>query len=166
MSQRSAVIYFVALLGGCGRMSSSPAPSVAPMPASTAVVEQLERATIRSVPRGADSGVGRTSFSPIAEITARRSATSADSTGVRIRCVNTVTDGHEPVYVVDGVVVGLQSDSTIEHSVAERHLSELDPNEIESIEVLKAPQAVALYGPGGHYGVVIIMTKRKQRQRP
>jgi TonB-dependent SusC/RagA subfamily outer membrane receptor len=67
---------------------------------------------------------------------------------------------------VDGVVVGLQSDSTIEHSVAERHLSELDPNEIESIEVLKAPQAVALYGPGGHYGVVIIMTKRKQRQRP
>jgi TonB-dependent SusC/RagA subfamily outer membrane receptor len=77
-----------------------------------------------------------------------------------------VTPGHEPVYVVDGVVFGLQSDSSIDHSVVQRLFSDLDPNEIESVEILKGTQAVALYGPGAHGGVIILTTKRKQRQRP
>jgi TonB-dependent SusC/RagA subfamily outer membrane receptor len=77
-----------------------------------------------------------------------------------------VTLEHEPVYVVDGVVLGLQSDSSVDHSVVQRLFSDLDPNEIESVEVLKGAQAVALYGPGAHGGVIILTTKRKQRQRP
>lgn len=66
---------------------------------------------------------------------------------VRIRGANSVLGGNEPLYVVDGFIGGIG-------------LNSINPNDIESIEVLKDASATAIYGSRGANGVVIITTKR------
>jgi TonB-linked SusC/RagA family outer membrane protein len=68
-------------------------------------------------------------------------------TNVRIRGINTITQGTGPIYVVDGVVVTYD-------------LREINPNDVESIDVLKDASAAAIYGSRASEGVVIITTKR------
>ena len=66
---------------------------------------------------------------------------------VRIRGANSVLGGSDPLYVVDGFIgsIGLNS---------------INPNDIESIEILKDASATAIYGSRGANGVVLITTKR------
>jgi TonB-dependent starch-binding outer membrane protein SusC len=64
-------------------------------------------------------------------------------TNVRIRGINTITQGSGPIYVVDGVVVSYD-------------IREINPNDIESIDVLKDASAAAIYGSRAAEGVVII----------
>ena len=73
-------------------------------------------------------------------------------TNVRIRGINTITQGTGPIYVVDGVVVTYD-------------LREINPNDIESIDVLKDASAAAIYGSRASEGVVIITTKRANSGR-
>ncbi len=67
---------------------------------------------------------------------------------VRIRGTNSISSGNTPLFVVDGVV-GVQN-----------ALTTLNPNEIESMDVLKDASATAIYGARGANGVIIITTKR------
>ena len=62
---------------------------------------------------------------------------------VRIRGINSITSGNEPLYVVDGV----PNDMTV------------NPNNIKSIEILKGPSATAIYGSRASNGVIIITTR-------
>ncbi len=75
--------------------------------------------------------------------------TSGGSPGSRtlvaIRGLNTFGDG-EPLYVVDGVFTG--------------SINNIDPNNIEKIDVLKDAAAAAIYGSRGSNGVIIITTKK------
>lgn len=73
-------------------------------------------------------------------------------TNVRIRGINTITQGSGPIYVVDGVVVSYD-------------IREINPNDIESIDVLKDASAAAIYGSRAAEGVVIITTKRASSGR-
>ena len=66
---------------------------------------------------------------------------------VRIRGANSVLGGSDPLYVVDGFIGGVG-------------LNSINPNDIESIEILKDASATAIYGSRGANGVVIITTKR------
>ncbi len=66
---------------------------------------------------------------------------------VRIRGANSILGGNEPLYVVDGFIGGIGLDA-------------INPNDIESIEILKDASATAIYGSRGANGVVIITTKR------
>ena len=66
---------------------------------------------------------------------------------VRIRGANSIYGGNDPLYVVDGV-----PNSTL--------FNNLDPNDIQSIEVLKDASATAIYGSRGANGVVLVTTKR------
>ncbi|MBN9297045.1 MAG: TonB-dependent receptor [Filimonas sp.] len=68
-------------------------------------------------------------------------------TNVRIRGINTITQGTGPIYVVDGVVVTYD-------------LREINPADVESIDVLKDASAAAIYGSRASEGVVIITTKK------
>ena len=77
--------------------------------------------------------------------------------------------GSEPLYVIDGVAIdgsannGHQLTSQASPSQQESSpsvLSQLNPNDIESIDVLKDASATAIYGSRGANGVVIITTKR------
>jgi len=66
---------------------------------------------------------------------------------IRIRGNNSINSSNDPLFVVDGII---GSNNT--------HL--LNPNEIESLEVLKDASATAIYGARGANGVIMITTKR------
>jgi iron complex outermembrane receptor protein len=69
---------------------------------------------------------------------------------VRIRGTNSFIAGKEPLWVVDGMA--LQSGGT--------QLATLNPNNVESLTVLKDAGSTAIYGSRGANGVILIKTKR------
>ncbi|OQP40077.1 SusC/RagA family TonB-linked outer membrane protein [Niastella yeongjuensis] len=66
---------------------------------------------------------------------------------VRIRGTRSITASNEPLYIVDGVMDGINS------------LNDLNPSDIASISVLKDASSTAIYGSRGANGVIIITTK-------
>jgi TonB-linked SusC/RagA family outer membrane protein len=82
---------------------------------------------------------------------------------IRIRGVASLTAGGSPLFVVDGVPLndGSSGDYANESgAVTLNPLMELNPNEIQSISVLKDASAVAIYGSRGANGVILIETKK------
>ncbi len=81
---------------------------------------------------------------------------------IRVRGQGSITAGSEPLYVVDGVPIFNDSDAQTEVSNGGRTvntLASLNPNDIESIVVLKDAASTAIYGSRGANGVVLITTK-------
>ncbi len=74
---------------------------------------------------------------------------------VIIRGIGSLRSGTQPLYVLDGFL--LDNSST---GVASNPLSFLNPNDIESIDVLKDASATALYGSRASNGVIVITTKK------
>lgn len=77
---------------------------------------------------------------------------------VRIRGSASVTGGNEPLYVVDGIPVTTTNLSS--NGAQTNPLSDINTNDIESIEILKDASSAAIYGSRGSNGVVLITTKR------
>ena len=77
------------------------------------------------------------------------------SQNVIIRGIGSLRSGTQPLYVVDGFL--LDNSST---GIANNPLNFLNPNDIESIDVLKDASATAVYGSRASNGVVVITTKR------
>jgi TonB-linked SusC/RagA family outer membrane protein len=75
---------------------------------------------------------------------------------VRIRGGTSVTASNEPLYVIDGVPIDIGGGSTVN---GRNGLNFLNPNDIESVTVLKDASSTAIYGNRGANGVVIITTK-------
>ena len=96
-------------------------------------------------------------------VTASSGQPGADS-HIRIRGGNSVNASNEPLYVVDGFIYfkDAATSSTgigaIEGSL--NPLATINPNDIESIEVLKDVSATAIYGSRGANGVILITTKK------
>ncbi|UWY28689.1 SusC/RagA family TonB-linked outer membrane protein [Flavobacterium sp. TR2] len=90
------------------------------------------------------------------------------ATKVVIRGLNTITGNAGPLYVVDGSPINNTSTGTSNNGVASisrsydagNGVSDLDPNNIESMTVLKGAAASALYGSRAGGGVIIITTKK------
>jgi TonB-linked SusC/RagA family outer membrane protein len=76
---------------------------------------------------------------------------------VRIRGINSITSGTNPLYVIDGVP-SISGDVGGFTSV--NPLADINPNDIESLEILKDGAATAIYGSRAANGVVLITTKR------
>jgi len=85
------------------------------------------------------------------------------ATSIRIRGGNSIMAGNEPLYVVDGVIMEGQQNFSWIGSPAENGLSSINPNDIESMEILKDASATAIYGARGANGVVIITTKKGRK---
>jgi TonB-linked SusC/RagA family outer membrane protein len=82
------------------------------------------------------------------------------ASAVRIRGAASITAGGEPLYVIDGVPLNDDSYSFQQGgSAALNPLLNINPNDIESMSVLKDAAAVAIYGSRGANGVVLINTK-------
>lgn len=81
---------------------------------------------------------------------------------VRVRGVGSINAGNDPLYIIDGVQVASGGLST---QASSNVLSSLNPNDIESIQVLKDAAAAAIYGAQGANGVVLITTKRGKQGR-
>lgn len=90
----------------------------------------------------------------------QNSGSPGGNISVRIRGTNSINGSSEPLYVIDGIQVsnggGINEVSP---------LSTINPNDIESVEVLKDASAAAIYGARAANGVVLINTKRGREGR-
>lgn len=93
------------------------------------------------------------------------SGMSGSPTKIRIRGTNSAVASSEPLYVIDGIIVEsgglMSSDGNVgymDHGGGNL-LSSINPNDIESLEILKDAAATAIYGARGSSGVVLITTK-------
>lgn len=90
---------------------------------------------------------------------------------LRIRGSNSVLGGTEPLYVVDGVPYNNTSTGATPQSAGDDEkqtlnaLGFIDPNDIESIDILKDASATAIYGSRGANGVVLITTRKGRAGR-
>ena len=95
------------------------------------------------------------------EVTSGGANPGAAST-IRIRGINSLrTEGNYPLYIIDGVPISsipVESNSLLGNSGIDP-LNNLNPANIESIEVLKDADATAIYGSRGANGVVLITSK-------
>jgi TonB-linked SusC/RagA family outer membrane protein len=96
------------------------------------------------------------------------SGAPGDGISVTVRGQSTLNSGNEPLYVVDGVPV--ESNSLSQLNGYESHglnpLADINPQDIESIEILKDGSSTAIYGSRGANGVVLITTKRGREGKP
>jgi iron complex outermembrane receptor protein len=90
---------------------------------------------------------------------------------VRIRGSSSIRSGQDPLYVIDGVPLdnanltpaGSTSVSGISGSAEKNPLSFLNPDDIESIDILKDASSTAIYGARGANGVVLVTTKKGKK---
>jgi TonB-dependent starch-binding outer membrane protein SusC len=91
---------------------------------------------------------------------------------IRIRGVSSLTLGTQPLIYVDGIRMdnstnlGPNLPTTGAGQAAASALNDLNPNDIESVEVIKGPAAATLYGTEASAGVIQIITKRGQSGAP
>ncbi|WP_282179437.1 SusC/RagA family TonB-linked outer membrane protein [Maribacter stanieri] len=69
-------------------------------------------------------------------------------TAIRVRGGNSITGSNEPLWVIDGIVVGTNF-----------NLNNINASDIKSIEILKDASSIAIYGSRGANGVVLVTTK-------
>ena len=99
-------------------------------------------------------------------------ASSAPGGGisVRVRGAASITGNSEPLYVIDGFPIENDINGAAlggrDRTAPANPLSALNPNDVESIQVLKDASATAIYGARGANGVVIITTKQGRGTRP
>jgi TonB-linked SusC/RagA family outer membrane protein len=86
---------------------------------------------------------------------------------IQVRGTGSISGGNEPLYVLDGFPLTPNSSNTANGSFAGGNpLDNINPNDIESIEVLKDAAAAAIYGSRASNGVVLITTRRGQTGKP
>jgi TonB-linked SusC/RagA family outer membrane protein len=106
----------------------------------------------------------------VADLLAARASNLVVTTGTqtgsgsrtRIRGVASMSLSNEPIFVIDGIrmTADVSSSSLFTGGSQPSRVSDINPDEIESIEIVKGPSAAALYGTAAANGVVVIQTKR------
>lgn len=86
----------------------------------------------------------------VSGVTITNSSTPGGSANIRIRGLGTINDSN-PLYVIDGIPVGPSND--------------INPNDIESISILKDASSAGIYGTRGANGVVLITTKKGRKNQ-
>lgn len=91
----------------------------------------------------------------------QNSGTPGSGISVRVRGAASIGASNEPLYVVDGlpIITGNTSQLGVGNQQT-NGLNDINPNDIESIQVLKDAASAAIYGSRGSNGVVLITTKR------
>ncbi|MBK6267280.1 TonB-dependent receptor [Marivirga sp. S37H4] len=88
---------------------------------------------------------------------------------IRVRGISSVSAGGDPLYVIDGVPV-TQDQFILGNGGAGamnyNPLSTINPNDIESVEILKDASAAGIYGSRGANGVVLVTTKKGKSGKP
>lgn len=91
----------------------------------------------------------------------QNSGNPAGGITVRLRGASTVLGNADPLYIVDGVIVSNDSPQLIDlGGYRQNRLVDINPQDIERIEVIKGAAAAAIYGSRANNGVVQIFTKR------
>lgn len=87
---------------------------------------------------------------------------------VRIRGLSSLSLSRDPIYIIDGVRMESSSgsNSISVGGTSTSRVGDINPEEIESMEVVKGPSAATLYGTDAANGVIVITTKRGTAGRP
>jgi TonB-linked SusC/RagA family outer membrane protein len=137
---------------------------------STVNAEQLTRGATANV-LGALQG--KTAGAQIMQ----NSGDPAGGMSVRLRGISSIFSSSEPLYIVDGIIVNNATNrvtntqagydgSNFVGSVGQNRLVDINPADIERIEVLNGAAAAAIYGSRANAGVVQIFTKRGRLGKP
>lgn len=98
------------------------------------------------------------------------SAQAGGGSTFRIRGATSINAGNDPLFIIDGFPVSSSSDlssgNRYSAGTTDNILGSINPNDIESIEVLKDASATAIYGSRAGHGVIIITTKRGKKGAP
>ena len=107
-----------------------------------------------------------------------QSGTPGEGIRIRVRGSTSIYAGNDPLYVIDGVFVNSNSLSNPDATTADGKagpvnlgekstsaLADINPSDIENIEVLKDAEATAIYGSRGANGVIIVTTSLQRLQR-
>jgi len=115
-------------------------------------IEQRSEGDVARVLSGKSSGV----------VINNTSGISGSATNINIRGYNSISGSNQPLFIVDGVPISNDTNTVgnflVGNSGSSRSL-DIDPNNIESISVLKGYSAATLYGSEGKNGVILITTK-------
>lgn len=93
------------------------------------------------------------------QVTAANGAAGA-AIKVNVRGTNSISAGSEPLYVIDGIPMTTGDFSPGNMGSRTNAMADIDPNDIESIDVLKDASSAAIYGARGSNGVILITTKK------
>jgi len=116
--------------------------------------EDLIKTSITSIDQGLQ---GRAAGVVVTNISGQPGA----GTSIRIRGTSSVMGTNEPLYVVDGIpVINGGASSGAMSTPPLNPMALMNPNDVESIEVLKDASATAIYGARGANGVILVTTKR------
>ncbi|WP_291786951.1 TonB-dependent receptor [Cecembia sp.] len=117
-------------------------------------IKQVAIASLDQALQGRASGVQVT----------QASAAPGGGVSIRVRGGNSINASNEPLYVIDGIPIfpnnATFSPGNTGGGQPQNALANLNPGDIESMEILKDASATAIYGSRGANGVVIITTKR------
>ena len=118
---------------------------------AAAITQTAPISTVQDLLRGREPGV---SFS-------RSAGSVGGGAMVRVRGVSSVSMGASPLIFVDGIRVSNESSGPgLVDGRQAVSLDDFNPNDIESIEIIKGPAAATLYGTEASAGVIQIITKR------
>ncbi|MEA1875603.1 MAG: SusC/RagA family TonB-linked outer membrane protein [Bacteroidota bacterium] len=91
----------------------------------------------------------------------RNSGNPAGGVSIRLRGASTVVGSSDPLYIIDGVIVNNNSTQLINlGGYMQNRMVDIDPKDIDHIEILKGAAAAAIYGSRASNGVIQIFTKR------
>ncbi|SIT08570.1 SusC/RagA family TonB-linked outer membrane protein [Belliella pelovolcani] len=130
----------------------------------TGSVGQLNAAIIKDVPA---LGIDQALQGRIAGVQITQNAgTPGAGISVRVRGSSSISASNQPLFVIDGVPMTTGDPSQLGFGgQSSNALADLNPNDIESMEVLKDAAAAAIYGSRAANGVVLITTKRGADQK-
>ncbi|MFN8876816.1 MAG: TonB-dependent receptor domain-containing protein [Gemmatimonadota bacterium] len=98
-----------------------------------------------------------------AQITQNSGGPGGGGISVRLRGTNSFISGSDPLYIVDGVIVDNGSNQLTDlgiRSNPQNRLADINPADIERVEIIRGAAAAALYGSRANNGVVQIFTRR------
>lgn len=117
-------------------------------------MQKVPHTTFESSLQGKASGVLMTSTS----------GKLGEALNIRVRGTNSITASNQPLYVIDGMIIA-SDNFGISNNQPMNPLITLDPNDIESVQILKDASSSAIYGSRGSNGVVIITTKSGKKNQ-
>jgi TonB-dependent starch-binding outer membrane protein SusC len=143
-----ARLLITALLAGCSQAGSGSTQSPAPAQAGKA-----QEATATDVQQSPNQPIEQQLMARSPGVTIGR--TSSGDLTIRIRGgTSSVSGNNAPLYIVDGVPFSPSTDGG---------LSGINPNDIQSIKVLKDATDITMYGIRGANGVIVIKTKHARQ---
>ncbi|SKB55139.1 TonB-linked outer membrane protein, SusC/RagA family [Sphingobacterium nematocida] len=100
-----------------------------------------------------------------AQVTGSSGANLGGTQKIKLRGINSVTGGGQPLMVIDGTPISNSNFSSSNGNGVDLGNvgQDINPEDIENINILKGPTASALYGIRGQYGVIMITTKKGKK---